>query len=167
MTAAGLPVRPEWIAEGDYTREGGYRAARLLLERKPCPTAIVCASDMMALGVLDAAWELGMKVPDELAVVGFDDIFIASLRSVSLTTVRFDREGLAELAIRDLFNQASGKARHEPPQYVTLPCRLIVRRSCGSTAPNGAEMVKADWPLGEPETVSDPAQSLFNDDISV
>ena len=74
-----------------------------------------------------------MKVQEEFAVVGFDDIFIASLHSVSLTTVRFDREGLAELAIRNLFNQASGKRRQEPPQYVTVPCQLIVRRSCGGS----------------------------------
>ncbi len=131
LTAAGLGIRPEWDVEGDYTREGGYRAAQMLLEGNPRPTAIVCASDMMALGVLDAAADLGVEVPDDLAVVGFDDIFIASLRSVGLTTVRFDRDGLADLAIRHLFTRATGQWP-EPPRYVTIPCELIVRRSCGA-----------------------------------
>ena len=138
MTAAELAVRPEWVVEGDYTLEGGYRAGRSLLERKPRPTAIVCASDMMALGVLDAAWALGMRLPEELAVVGFDDIFTASLRPVDLTTVRFDLEDLADLAIRNLLKQAQSEQRHEPLQYVTFPCHLVVRRSCGSAAPSGA-----------------------------
>lgn len=154
LQAAGLTVNARWVAEGDYTREGGYRATRRLLEQAPCPTAIVCASDMMALGVLDAACELGIDVPRDLAVVGFDDIFIASLRLVGLTTVRFDREGLADLAIRNLLTKISGKSRREQRQYVTVPCELIVRRTCGAYLQQPIPpSIQTEWLPPKPEDV--------------
>ena len=118
---------------------------------------------MMALGVLDAGCELGIRVPDELAVTGFDDIFIASLRSISLTTVRFDLEGLAELAIRSLLGKTGGKSRRDPLQYVTTPCRLIVRRTSGSElAGNGAHNLlpgNLDSALHDSPLVDSPVDS--------
>ena len=132
MRSAGLVVNPRWLAETDYTHKGSLHATRLLLERTPRPTAIVCASDLMALGVIDAAWERGIDVPRDLAVVGFDDMPLASLGYVGLTTVRFDLEGLVELAVVSLLAKISGESRHEPPRYVVKPCELIVRTSCGA-----------------------------------
>lgn len=132
MEAACLTVNERRVVEGDYTREGCYRSTRPLLERLPRPTAIVCASDMMALGVLDAALELGLDVPRDLAVVGVDDILIASLRSVGLTTIRFDLDAVVELGIRKLLAKISDTTPHEHPDHLTLPRDLVMRQSCGA-----------------------------------
>ena len=132
VQAAGRAVYESWIADGDYTREGGYRAGMLLLTRNPRPQALICASDLMALGALDAAHDLDLNVPRDLAVTGFDDIFAASLQPVGLTTVHVDRENLAELAIRRLLGRISGEIQPHPSEQVLVPCQLIVRRTCGA-----------------------------------
>ena len=147
VLAAGLPVFESWIADGNYTLEGGYRAGRLLLERKPRPTAIQCASDMMALGVLNAATDLGLRIPEELSVTGFDDIFVASLGPVALTTVHVDWEGMVDMAICRLLARIDGGGEALTPKHETLPCRLVVRRSCGpacrAAGPDTGEAVNA------------------------
>lgn len=134
VIAAGLPVFESWIGDGDYTVEGGYRAGRLLLERNTRPTAIQCASDMMAFGVLNAAADLGFRVPADVSVTGFDDIFVASLGPVALTTVHVDWEGIVETAIRRLLSRIDAEVDSAVPRSVTLPCRLVVRRTCGPAA---------------------------------
>jgi LacI family transcriptional regulator len=132
MSAAGLPLYESRVADGGYSLQGGYRAGKLLLERTNPPTAIECASDLMALGVMDAALDLGLAVPGDLSVTGFDDIFVSSLGPLSLTTVHVDCETIAGLAIRRLLGRIDGETRDEPPEQVSLPCELRVR---GTSAP--------------------------------
>lgn len=128
LAAAGVPLRPEYVREGTQSRHLARSIAEELLRLRERPTAIFAASDTQALGVLEAARGLGLSVPDDLSVVGFDDIEIASY--VGLTTVRqplFDsgRRG-AELLLQALNGQA-------PAAHVeTLPLDLVVR---GSTRP--------------------------------
>jgi LacI family transcriptional regulator len=129
MFAAGLPVFESWVADGGYSLQGGYRAGKLLLERASPPTAIECASDLMALGVMDAAGDLGRAVPGDLTVIGFDDIFVSSVRPLALTTVHVNWETMAALAIGRLLGRISGEAQDDRPEHVSLPCQLIVRNT--------------------------------------
>ena len=81
------------MVEGDFYDESGYRGTRRLLELDEPPTAIFAASDLMAAGAIRAASDLGVRVPEDLAIVGFDDIGLASLIQPQLTTVRQDMHG--------------------------------------------------------------------------
>lgn len=132
MRAAELPINETWIVDGGFTREGAYSAGVQLLRRKNRPSGIVCASDLMAIGLIDAAYDLALKVPDDLAVIGFDDIFAASIRPVNLTTIKFDLEGIAESAILRLINKMSSETDIKDRKYVMVPCQLIIRGTCGA-----------------------------------
>ncbi|MFJ8441327.1 LacI family DNA-binding transcriptional regulator [Kitasatospora griseola] len=88
LETARLPVDPELIHEGDFHHEAGYAAARALLTRDDRPTAIFAGNDLQALGVYEAARELGLRVPQDLSVVGFDDLPPARWVGPPLTTVR-------------------------------------------------------------------------------
>jgi LacI family transcriptional regulator len=132
MKTAELPINETWIVDGGFTRELTYRAGTKLLKRKNKPTGIVAASDLMAIGLIDAAYDLSLRVPHDLAVIGFDDIFAASIRPVNLTTIKFDIEGIAESAILRLINKMSSETVIKDRKYVTAPCQLIVRSSCGA-----------------------------------
>ncbi len=130
LIQAGREVQPELIAEAHFNRQAGYEATRRLLPHKP--DAIFAACDTMAVGVLKAAREAGVRVPDDLAVVGFDDVDVASHSFPSLTTVRqpVQEKGAAaaELLI-DLLEK-----RVEGPQRVLLRTDLVIRESCGAIA---------------------------------
>jgi DNA-binding LacI/PurR family transcriptional regulator len=133
MRAAELKVNDQWIVDGAFLREGAYNAGVQLLRKKSRPSAMVCASDLMAIGLIDAAYDFALKVPEDLAVTGFDDIFAASMRQVNLTTIKFDLEGIAESAILRLINKMSSETAIRDRKYVTAPCKLIIRGSCGAS----------------------------------
>ena len=132
MKVTELPINESWIIDGGFMRETAYKVGHKLLANMPKPTALVCASDLMAIGIIDAAIDLGLHVPHDLAIVGFDDIFVASIRMIGLTTVRFDISGLAELAILRLLKKMTDKTLTIQNRYHTIPCNLIVRGTCGS-----------------------------------
>ena len=127
----GLDPSPELTAEGDFTQEGGYSAASRLLSLKTPPTAIFCANDFMAIGALEAIHEKALKVPEDVAVVGFDDIPFAGLRSIQLTTVMHPKYDLGAIAARMLIERIENPGAGKPTRQVILPPRLIVRRTCG------------------------------------
>ena len=130
MRRLGVEVRDEYVIEGDFYDETGYRATRQLLELAEPPTAVFAASDLMAAGALRAASELGVRVPDDLAVVGFDDIAIAGLIQPSLTTVRQEMHAIGKAAAEGL-----GRMIDDPetkPVRQIVPTRLVVRSSCGA-----------------------------------
>jgi LacI family transcriptional regulator len=155
-----LDAREDYVAEGDYYAESGYEAALRLLALDAPPTAIFAASDMMAAGVLQAAHERGVRVPDELAVVGFDDIAVAALLQPALTTVRQEKEKLGRAAAEGLIQMIEDPGA--PPPRVQVPARLIVRASSGSTT---APREKASRKAKEVErTVGDAALRSLPDD---
>jgi len=129
LQAAGLESRPEYEQVGDWYSESGERAMRELLALPEPPTAVFAAADLMAVGAMKAAREAGLNVPGDLAVVGFDDIQLASLIDPALTTIRQDRVGLGRAAAWALLEQI------ENPELtsaaLTLPVELVVRTSCG------------------------------------
>jgi LacI family transcriptional regulator len=129
MRAAGLTVRPDHVVPGDFYRASGMDAMRRLLALDEPPTAVFAASDEMAVGALLAAREHGLRVPDDLALVGFDDIEVASVVEPALTTVAQDKPGFGVAAAKAVLAMITGSGPDEP---VVLPTRLVVRRSCGS-----------------------------------
>ncbi|MET0162121.1 MAG: substrate-binding domain-containing protein, partial [Microbacteriaceae bacterium] len=127
----GLTADPALVRYGDFAVEGGYRYGRELLDRPDRPTAIFAGSDMQALGVLRAARELGIDVPRELSVVGYDDLPLAAWVGPALTTVHQPLVEMAATATRMLVDLARGEAVKSP--RIELQTRLVVRES--STAP--------------------------------
>src|SRR5919202_316783 len=106
----GLDARDDYIVPGDFYDETGYAATRRLLALDEPPTAVFAASDLMAAGALRAAHEAGVRVPEDLAVVGFDDIALAELIQPALTTVRQDMHKLGTGAARGLFQMIEDPA---------------------------------------------------------
>jgi LacI family transcriptional regulator len=108
------------------TVEGGYQTALEWLRRQPELTALVCFNDLVAVGALQAAAQLGRRVPHDLAITGYDDIYLASLVTPAITTCRVPRSALGREAARMLFNHLSG---NQHPQEVVLQPELVVRAS--------------------------------------
>lgn len=129
LAEAGLVAREDYVVTGDYYRESGFVGMRRLLARKDPPTAVFAASDEMAVGALLAARAAGLRVPDDLAVVGFDDIEVASLVDPALTTVAQDKPGFGTAAAGALLSMIENG---EAPEPVLLPTKLVVRDSCGA-----------------------------------
>jgi LacI family transcriptional regulator len=130
LRARGLAFRDEYVAYGDFYVESGRSAMAQLLALDEPPTAVVCASDMMALGAIRAVAEAGLSVPDDVSIVGFDDIQLAGHVQPPLTTLRQDKARLGAEAGRALTRLIA--ADPAVPEAMTLPVELIVR---GSTAP--------------------------------
>lgn len=127
LNAASIPFDPELVQEGDYTRERGRQAAQELLTRTERPTAIFAANDSSAFGVMDAAKEQGLHVPQDLSIVGFDNITESVIVEPSLTTVDQSIQQMGQMAAQMLIDWLNGK---EPDHLVTVPTQLVVRESC-------------------------------------
>jgi LacI family transcriptional regulator len=122
----GVKVPDRYVAEGGYTFESGVACAERLLALTPRPTAVFTLNDEMAAGVYKAAYRLGIRIPEQLSVVGFDDSPIASRLWPSLTTVRLPIREMGSSAA-SLLLQEAGAA---PPKAVTFVPHLITRESC-------------------------------------
>ncbi|SRR5579883_206473 len=133
LLAAGLPIVPDLVCEADFTIAGGYNMARRFLSRADRPTAIFAQNDLMAVATLRAALEMGLRVPDDLSIVGFDDVEPASLVNPALTTVSQPLQEIGRLAVTVLFRQLAGETLDA--RRVELSTRLVVR---ASTAPPGS-----------------------------
>jgi DNA-binding LacI/PurR family transcriptional regulator len=132
LRVAGISADPRLVAEGRFTEEGGYLAARVLLRSIPDLTAIFAANDLSALGVLSAIAESGRRVPDDISVVGFDDLRLSAFTAPPLTTVRQPAAEIAELATKILVGLTRGeevnRLRH------LLEPTLVVRASTRESA---------------------------------
>ena len=130
LSTAGIEPQPGWIHACWPTVAGGQQASRKLLNQHPELTALLCFNDLVAVGVLQAAAEAGRRVPDDLAVTGYDDIELAALVTPSLTTCRVDRETLGRRAASLLLEHLSGSLGESPRiETITLKPELIVRAS--------------------------------------
>lgn len=131
LAAAGVALPDHRIREVPLTLTGGFEGLQQLwAQRDPRPTALVCGNDVIALGAIDALADAGVRVPDDVAVVGYDDMPFASSRPIDLTTVHQPLRGLGETAVRLLLE----RLQHPdlPPREVVLPHRLVVRSSSGA-----------------------------------
>jgi DNA-binding LacI/PurR family transcriptional regulator len=136
LEAQRLAVDERLIAEGDYTEASGALAMRRLLADSP--TAVFAASDVMAIGALKALREAGLRVPQDVALVGFDDVTIATAVEPPLTTVRQPIGRLGSMAVDLLLNlmekpqSPTGQVPSGPAARIVLPTKLVVRGSCGA-----------------------------------
>lgn len=119
------------VVEGDFFTPSGYEAARQLIQQTPRPTAIFAANDLMAVGALQAIQEQGLSIPQDISLVGFDDIPQASIVHPRLTTVRQPLEQMGRVAVNLLIEQIeNGNQVDLAPRRVTLATRFIERESC-------------------------------------
>ena len=127
----GLPHDEKLIVQGKYSEKESFDSAMKLFNSNNPPTAIFASNDLMALRVYDAALSCGLSVPRDVALVGFDDIEIASHRAIGLTTVSQNRNMMAEIAFDTLRKIIEKEPFQEPVQVVLKPM-LTVRKTCGS-----------------------------------
>ncbi len=126
MHTAKHQVPKQFLVRGDWTRKGGYQAMKTLMELPKPPDAVFCANDLMAIGALDVAHELGLEVPADLAIVGFDDVDAATIVSPTLTTVRNPAYEAGSTAGDLLMSRTSGRYTGDG-RTVVLPCPLVTR----------------------------------------
>jgi LacI family transcriptional regulator len=127
LASVGIPAVPELVVEGDFDYDSGYRGGAELLALEDRPTAVFAASDQMAMGVYEAARRAGLRVPDELSVVGFDDLPQARWASPPLTTVRQPLVDMGRMAARMALRLVEGEPVETP--RVELATELVVRDS--------------------------------------
>jgi len=124
-----VKINKNFIIEGDFTRDAGYKGFVKLYSQNEKPEAIFTANDMMALGCYDAASFLGVKIPDDIALIGFDDVFVSQYLNPSLTTVHVQIEEVGRAAAKLLVNRLKG-LNGQVQHLVKIPAELIIRKSC-------------------------------------
>jgi LacI family transcriptional regulator len=147
LTEAGVSPSPALEASGDFSESSGFRATRELLAGTPVPTAIFAANDSMAIGALSALREAKRRVPEDVAVAGFDDSPLARFLEPPLSSVHVDISALGERATLRLLEAICDKAEHAH-RTETFPTTLVLRRSCGAAVPTTRPTAPAPGPAG-------------------
>ncbi|NAW66033.1 substrate-binding domain-containing protein [Photobacterium halotolerans] len=127
LNEAGLAVQYDWIVESDFECEGGYSAFNKIFASGALPSAIFACNDMMAMGVINAAHEQGIRIPEDLSLIGYDDIHIAKFMTPSLTTIHQPKYRLGQAAVETLLKRINKEITE--PQVVRLEPTLVVRKS--------------------------------------
>jgi LacI family transcriptional regulator len=128
LRECGITPDPAWLIEGDHTLEGGIRVMEKILAGKKMPTAVMCSNDMTAIGVLHKLYRAGLRAPDDLSLIGFDDIHMARVTIPPLTSIQMSRLDLARAAVTALRAHAEGTA---PQREYKIDTHLVVRESTG------------------------------------
>src|SRR3984957_2018589 len=131
LEECGMTCNPAWVIEGDHTLEGGVQARDQLLKSKSRPAAVMCSNDMTAIGVLHKVYRAGLRVPDDLSVIGFDDIRIAQVTIPPLTTIQMSRFELARAAVTALRDQGEKPESPSHTREYNIDTNLVVRESTG------------------------------------
>ena len=129
MSEIGLSS--DLIVEGTHTLEGGMRALNELIAVRPRPTAILCSNDMTAIGVMRETYDLDIRIPADLSLIGFDDIRLAQFMTPPLTTVQMSQTELAKLAFQALLREMEEPSETQRAKEYKLNTSLILRRSTG------------------------------------
>jgi LacI family transcriptional regulator len=141
MRELGLGIHEDWIIECDHTPKGGVAGFERLSKLASQPTAIICSNDMTAIGVLRAVYMAGLRVPEDLSVIGLDDIDFAEFTLPPLTTIRLSRQELAKAAFDALRLQAENGSNHTAAHVVEreflVSTSLVVRASTAPPASRG------------------------------
>lgn len=133
MQDAGIAVEPTWVVEGRYTPPSGKEAMERLLEVTPMLTAVVCGNDWMAMGAMETIYQRGLRVPDDISIVGFDDIDTAQWVTPPLTTLRQPMRQIGAKAAELLLHQIeTGKRVRE---VILFPAEMVVRQSVAPLRP--------------------------------
>jgi LacI family transcriptional regulator len=132
-----LGLTPDLIVEGDHTMEGGMRLLTQLVSSQIRPTAVICSNDMTAIGVMREAYDQGIKVPQDLSLIGFDDIRLAQFITPPLTTIRMSQTELARIAFEALISEAERAAALKGRVDHELDTNLVLRRSTARANTDG------------------------------
>jgi len=132
LAEAGIDYKESLVTGTGYGIETGYAALKEIRAQNAAPTAVFAASDMTAFGVMKAAGELGLKVPDDLSLIGYDDIESAQIAFPPLTTVRVDKQYLGTLCARRILERIDDPVMK--PVRTIIPTELIIRSSCRGLA---------------------------------
>ncbi|MCW9732186.1 substrate-binding domain-containing protein [Avibacterium sp. 20-15] len=127
LQEAQLPLNPEWIIESHFDFEGGVIGMKKLLQAKKRPSAVFACSDTIAVGVYQVAWQQGLNIPQDLSVIGYDDIMLAQYLSPPLSTIHQPKAELGKLAVETLLKRI--KTPEKPYQSLLLEPKLVVRES--------------------------------------
>lgn len=131
LTEHGIELEPHLVYRGDFTHDDGVRAMRRLLLSGTPPTAVFCVNDVLALGAVDGAYAAGRQVPEDVSVVGYDDIEIASWGRYVLTTIHQPTHAIAATSVRLLARRISEPSAE--PEHVRIPVELVIRDSTAPT----------------------------------
>ncbi len=129
----GVPIVEDYIVAGDFWEKEAYRAMNVLLSRDPYPTAVFASNDLTAFGAMAAIRDAGLAVPEDISIIGFDDVPQASLSYPKLTTIRQPLEQMGRVAVKLLMSQLTGP--DETQKRITLATQLVVRDSCRLVQP--------------------------------
>jgi LacI family transcriptional regulator len=138
MSEFGLSIREEWMSDGDFFYNSGYEAMKKILKAVRLPEAIFAASDLMAFGAMKAVKEKGLKIPEDIAIVGCDDVDSCNYTDPPLTSIHQDKEKIGRLAaymLHDIIN------KQIQPSSVMVEPELIVRNSCRNPLDNSSDKV--------------------------
>ena len=127
LKSNGIMISQELIAEADFSEAGGYKAMEKLLAQNEAPTAVFVANDLMALGAMEAIKDSGRKIPEDIAIVGFDDIWFSRITSPALTTVKANLMGMGYTACSILIKTIQGESISE--ENIIIDVELVVRAS--------------------------------------
>jgi LacI family transcriptional regulator len=133
LKAGGIKNKADWMVRGGFKEADGYRGMGKLLALKPRVDAVFAANDPAAIGAMKAIWDAGLRVPEDIAVVGAGDIALGDLLRVPLTTVSWSREDLGKAAAELLLERIEARPPVKPAytRRVVIPPRLVARRSSG------------------------------------
>lgn len=148
LKVVGLAVRESWIIHSDFRQEGGRAVMNRFLDLRRPPRAVVVANNLMTLGALQAIHERGVRAPEDVAIVGFDDMPWAASLNPPLTAVAQPMEELGATAARLLLERL--KEPRRPAKWVVMPTELRIRASCGCPGRAGTEIP----PTRESETLA-------------
>jgi LacI family transcriptional regulator len=130
LVTYGLKIIGDYFLEGDFLKGSGYEGGKKFLEMGEPPTAIFATNDYMALGTYQAIVEEGVKIPEEIALIGFNDIEFTSMKGIELTTIGQKKYEMGALAVKTLVERIEG-VKVEPPKEIILEPELIIRKTCG------------------------------------
>jgi LacI family transcriptional regulator len=127
-----IPINYALVESGNLTMEGGYQACKRLLERKATFSAIFCVDDITAIGAMKALREMGLRVPEDVSVIGFDGIDLGQHVTPALTTIHSNMEAMGAIALKTLINRTA--SMDGPDMTITLGAELIKRDSVGTAS---------------------------------
>jgi len=127
---SGISLNEQWIVPVSFDNSGGMNGMKRLLELDPCPMAVLASNDLIAIGALHVAAQMGYRIPENISIIGMDDIYAASVTIPPLTTIRKQKYEMGYQAARLLLERMQEKSL-EQPRIVKIPCELIVRGSAG------------------------------------
>jgi LacI family transcriptional regulator len=129
-----LPILEEWILPGDFSEKGGYLSTKQLLESDHLPSAIFCAGDMMAIGAMEAIRERGLKIGEDISLIGFDDITLLKYVTPRLTTIRQKKEKMGQMAAKELLKLMNDSNYSSSP--FTIETELVIRDTVAKLTPH-------------------------------